>query len=102
MANNQEARVKLTKTQLNRLKSAAKNRSGTILRLEDEELAHELFLTIIFADMSTDIKLSKTQPTGQIYVRRIFVEYSHEIFRSIWKKYQDSSGGYSQIIFWKN
>ena len=33
MANYQEARVKLTNTQLNKLKSAAKNRTGTILRL---------------------------------------------------------------------
>ena len=29
----QEARVKLTNTQLSKLKSAAKNRTGTILRL---------------------------------------------------------------------
>ena len=33
MANYQEVRVKLTNTQLNKLKSAAKNRTGTILRL---------------------------------------------------------------------
>ena len=50
MANYQEARVKLTNTKLNKLKSAAKNNAGTILRLtkksfEDEELPHELFLT---------------------------------------------------------
>ena len=50
MANYQEAKVKLTNTQLNKLKSAAKNKTGTILRLnkknfEDEELPHELFLT---------------------------------------------------------
>ena len=74
MANYQEARVKLTNTQLNELKSAAKNKTGTILRLnkkksEDEELPHELFLTTrqttkirnAFANMSTDIKLSKAQ-----------------------------------------
>ena len=75
MANYQEARVKLTNTQLNKLKSAAKNKTGTILRLnkknfEDEELPHELFLTTrqttkirnAFANnMSTDIKLSKAQ-----------------------------------------
>ena len=30
MANYQEARVKLTNTQLNKLKSAAKNKNGTI------------------------------------------------------------------------
>ena len=75
MANYQEARIKLTNTQLNKLKSAVKNKTGIILRLnkknfEDEELPHELFLTTrqtteirnAFANnMSTDIKLSKAQ-----------------------------------------
>ena len=74
MTNYQEARVKLTNTQLNELKSAAKNKTGTIIRLnkkksEDEELPHELFLTTrqttkirnASANMSTDIKLSKAQ-----------------------------------------
>ena len=51
MANYQEARVKLTNTQVNELKSVAKNKTGTILRLkkknfQDEELLHELVLTI--------------------------------------------------------
>ena len=73
MANYQEAWVKLTKTQLNKLKSAAKNKTGTMLRLnkkefEDEELPHEIFLTTrqttktknAFANnVSTDIKLTK-------------------------------------------
>ena len=50
MTNCQEARVKLTNTQLNIVNFAAKNRAGTILRInkknfEDEELPHELFLT---------------------------------------------------------
>ena len=50
MANYQEATVKLTITQLNKLESAAKDRAGAILRLnkknlEDHELPHELFLT---------------------------------------------------------
>ena len=50
MASYQEARVKLTNAQLNKLKSAAKNKTGTKLKLnkknlEDEELPHELFLT---------------------------------------------------------
>ena len=45
MANYQIARVKLTNTQLNKLASAAKNKTGTILRInkkkfEDEELPH--------------------------------------------------------------
>ena len=73
MENYQEARVKLTDTQLNKLKSAAKNKTETILRInrknfQDEELPHELFLATrqttkirnAFANnMSTDIKLSK-------------------------------------------
>ena len=62
------------------IKSAAKNRTRTILRLnkktfEDEELPHELFLTTrqitkirnAFANnMSTDIKLSKAQISQMI------------------------------------
>ena len=48
MANYQEARVKVTHTQLN-MKSAAKNKAATISRLnkknfENEELPHKLFL----------------------------------------------------------
>ena len=47
--NYQKARVKLTTTKLSKLKSAAKNNTETILRLnkkifEDDELPHELFL----------------------------------------------------------
>ena len=75
MANCQEARVKLTNTQLSKLKSTVKNKTGTILRIskknfEDEELPHELFLTTrqttkirnAFANnTSTDIKLSNAQ-----------------------------------------
>ena len=75
MVNYQEARVKLTKTQLNKLKSSAKNKTRTILRLniknfEDGELPHELFLTTRQTtkirnafpnDMSTYIKFSKSQ-----------------------------------------
>ena len=49
MASYQEA-VTLTNTQLNKLKSKAKNKTETILRLnkknfEDEDLPHELFPT---------------------------------------------------------
>ena len=80
MANYQEARGKLTNTQLNKWKSAVKNKTETILRLnkknfEDEKLPHELFLTTrqttkirnTFANnMSTDIKLSKAQLSRMI------------------------------------
>ena len=50
MLNYQEVRINLTNTKLTKLKYAAKNKEGTILRLlkenfEDEELQHESFLT---------------------------------------------------------
>ena len=74
MINYQEARVKLTNTKFSKLKSAAKNKAGTILRLnknfEDEELPYEWFLRTrqatkirnAFANnMSTGVKLSKAQ-----------------------------------------
>ena len=75
MVNYQEVKVKLRNKQLNKLKSAGKNKRETILRLnkknfEDEELPHGIFLTTIQTtemindfpnNMSTDIKLSKAQ-----------------------------------------
>ena len=71
MANYQEVRVKLTNRQLNKLKSVAKNKTGTTIRLtkknfQDEELPNESFLTprqttkIINAfasNVSADLKL---------------------------------------------
>ena len=71
----QETRVKLTNTQLNKLKSTVKNTTGATLRItkknfQVEELPHELFLTTrqttrkknAFAhNISTNIKLSKVQ-----------------------------------------
>ena len=67
--------AKLSNSQLNKLKSAAKNRQGTILRmnarmLSANNLSHELLLTTrqttklrnaFENNMSTDIKLSKAQ-----------------------------------------
>ena len=75
---NYQARVKLSNTQLNKLKSAAKNKSGTILRItkkhfKDEELPHELFLTTRQTTkirkaiaMLMDIKLSKAKLSKMI------------------------------------
>ena len=67
--------VKLSNSQLNKLKSAAKNKQGTTLRMNAKmfngnNLPHELFLTqrqttklrnAIENNMSTYIKLSKAQ-----------------------------------------
>ena len=71
----EEARVQLTNKQLNKLKSAAKYKTDTILRItkknfQVEKLCHESFLTKrqatktrnAFANnMSTDMKLTKAQ-----------------------------------------
>ena len=68
-------RVKLTFTQLNKSKYAAKSKTGTISRIykkkcQDEELPHELFRTTrqtnkiehpFAKHMSTDIKLCKAR-----------------------------------------
>ena len=75
MTDYQEARVKLTNTQLNKLRSVAKSKTGTILTLnkknfKDEELVHELFLTTrpttklrnpFTNNTSADIELSKAR-----------------------------------------
>ena len=72
MENHEETRFKLTNSWLNKLKSAAKNKTGTTLRItqknfQNEELPHDLFLTtrqkikIKKVNMLTDIKLSKAQ-----------------------------------------
>ena len=67
--------VKLTHTQLKKLKTAVKNKTGTTLRmslkmLDGNDLPHELLLTTrqktklrnaCNNDVSTDLKLSKAQ-----------------------------------------
>ena len=77
MANYEEARFTLTNTQLNKLKSAAKGYTETILilskkKFEDKELSHELFLitrqktkirNAFTNNTFLDIKLSKIQLT---------------------------------------
>ena len=69
MANYQEARVKLTNTQLKKLEYAARNKTGTILWLnkknfEDEELPHELFL-----------KTRQTTKIRKVFVNRYKLKY---------------------------
>ena len=75
MANYQEVRVKLTNTQLKKIKIERKNKTGILLRInnknfQDEKFPNELFLTTrqtaktrnaIAKNMSTDIKLSEAQ-----------------------------------------
>ena len=80
MANYHEARVKLTNTQLNKLKSTGKNKTWAIIRItrkkiDDEEFPNELFLTttqttkirnVIAKNISTYIKLSQEQLSKMI------------------------------------
>ena len=71
MTKYQEARVKLANAKLNKLKSAAKIKAGTILRInkknfQDEKLPNELFLTTRETTktrntFATGIELSKAQ-----------------------------------------
>ena len=77
MANYPEVKVELTNTQLNKLKSVEKNRTGTILRTNNESFLDDvcfvvriLFLTTkqtaeiknaFDNNMSTNIKFSKAQ-----------------------------------------
>ena len=75
MTNYEGSRVKLTNAQLNKLKSTAKNKTGTKSRItkknfQHEDLPQELFLTAMqktetrnaFANnILTDIRLSKSQ-----------------------------------------
>ena len=75
MAEYIKVKVKLTDTQLKKLKTAVKNKTGTTLRMSlkifnGNDLPHELLLTTrqkpkirnaFENNMSTDIKLSKAQ-----------------------------------------
>ena len=69
-----QANVKLSDTQLKKLKTVVKNKTGTTLRISlkmfnGSNLSHELLLTTrqktklrnTFNNMSTDLKLSKSQ-----------------------------------------
>ena len=77
MAEYNKVNVRLTDTQLKKIKAAVKNNTGTTLRIHlkmfnENNLPHELLLTTrqkaklrnaLNNNMSTDIKLSKTQIT---------------------------------------
>ena len=76
MAEYNKVNVRLTDTQLKKIKAAVKNNTGTTLRIHlkmfnENNLPHELLLTTrqkaklrnALNNMSTDIKLSKTQIT---------------------------------------
>ena len=61
-----EVNAKLSDSQLNELKTTVKNRQGLTLRiniktLSRSNLLHKLLLTTATCNMSTDIKLPKTQ-----------------------------------------
>ena len=69
MTNYQEVRVKIINTQLNKLKSAEKNKTGTRLRInkknfQDEQLSHELFLTT-----------RQTTKIRNAFVNNVFLRY---------------------------
>ena len=53
--------VKLTDTQLKKLKTAVKNKTGTILRISLKMFNEKAKLKNAFNNMSTDLKLSRAQ-----------------------------------------
>ena len=53
--------VKLTDTQLKKLKTAVKNKTGTILRISLKMFNEKTKLKNAFNNMSTDLKLSRAQ-----------------------------------------
>ena len=75
MVEHSKVNIKLSDTPLKKLKSAIKNKTGTALRislkmLNGNDLPHKLLLTTrqkiklrnaLTSNMSTDLKLSKTQ-----------------------------------------
>ena len=99
MANYQEVRFKRRNTQLNRLKSATRNKN--ILRItkkkfQDEELPHELFLATrqktkirnAFANIvSIDIKFSKAQLSKMIqsggFLRNMLVNLGEKVITDL-------------------
>ena len=78
MGNYEEARVKLTNSQLNKLRSAAKVKTGTTLTItkknfQSKELSHELLTTrqktkinLFASNKSTDVKFSKSQSNSNL------------------------------------
>ena len=66
MENYHKVKIKLTNIWLNKLKSVAKNKTATTLKLnnknfEGEELPHELFLTTRQTTKIRNLKFNKTQ-----------------------------------------
>ena len=87
----EEARVKLRNTQLNKLKSAAENRTGATLRItnqnfQDKEFPYKLYLTtdktkktkinVPANNMSPDTKFSKAQISKVIQSGESFGSWS--------------------------
>ena len=104
MVSYQETRVELTNTELNKLKSTAKNnqKTRTILRLnfEDEELPHELFLTtrrttkirnVFSNNMLTDTKFNKAQASKIIQSGGSFGSWSGNLGKKAYKHWYSFS-----------
>ena len=61
MTNYEEARNKLTNAQLNKFKSASKNKAGTTLSITETKSQGVELKHVIANNMSTDIKLSNVR-----------------------------------------
>ena len=85
MVNYQEVKVKLTNTQLNKLKLGAQNKARAILRLnkknfEDEELPHELFLTTRQKTKLRNGSANNTQQIQNLVKLKYLKKFNEEVF----------------------
>ena len=79
MANYQEARIKLTNTQLNKLKSAAKNKAGTILRLNRKNF-EDFLLAPLAASVGQPVFSSVVKSLSGRGIRRARRRYMNKNF----------------------
>ena len=79
MVNYQEERIKLTNTQLNKLKSAAKNKAGTILRLNRKNF-EDFLLAPLAASVGQPVISSVVKSLSGRGIRRARRRYMNKNF----------------------
>ena len=79
MVNYQEGRIKLTNTQLNKLKSVAKNKAGTILRLNRKNF-EDFLLAPLAASVGQPVISSVVKSLSGRGIRRARRRYMNKNF----------------------
>ena len=111
MASYEEARAKLTNTQLSKLRSVSKNHTGTTLRItkenfQDEKLPHELFFSTrqktkitnaLANNMSTDIKLNKVKFSKMIQLGGFLATTLDNLGKKVLHKFEEKVNGQGAV-----